>query len=172
MGGKVSVIIPAYNAANFLAETVKSILGQSYQDFELLIVDDGSKDNTASIAELFSKDPRVKLISQTNLGCSGAKNTGLMHITGDYVQYLDADDILSPDKLKDQVAAIDRSKTDLAVCRTAVFHREPGDTNIEIDTNKLFSTRNGIEFLLNLYGLREGRGMIQPNAFLMTRKLS
>lgn len=99
---KVSVIIPAYNAMNYLPETLKSVLRQSFADFEVLIIDDGSSDNLVQwVSELL--DPRVKLISQNNQGVSVARNTGITHAQGEFVAFLDADDLWEPTKLEKQV---------------------------------------------------------------------
>lgn len=98
----VSVLIPAYNAMEFLPKTVSSVLTQTYQDFELIIVNDGSTDNVESWAENLS-DRRVKLVSQPNKGLAGARNTGLESATGDYIAFIDADDIWLPTKLEKQV---------------------------------------------------------------------
>ena len=108
---KVSVIIPAYNAMRFLPQTVESVLQQTLRDFEVLIVDDGSKDDTAKWAAAHS-DPRVKLISRPNGGAAAARNTGIANAAGEYVAFLDADDLWRPTKLEKQVA---RMEADLNV---------------------------------------------------------
>lgn len=99
---KVSIVIPAYNAIAYLPETVESVLKQTFTNFELLIIDDGSSDQTVEWASQIT-DQRVKLISQKNQGLSGARNTGIAHAQGDYVALLDADDIWEPTKLEKQV---------------------------------------------------------------------
>lgn len=95
---KVSVIIPAYNQGHYLAAATQSVLNQTYSDVEVLIVDDGSTDETAQVAQQFT-DPRVRYIYQENRGLSGARNTGIRHATGDFVTYLDSDDLFLPEKL-------------------------------------------------------------------------
>jgi glycosyltransferase involved in cell wall biosynthesis len=102
---KVSVVIPAYNTASYLPEAIESVLQQTYQDFEILIVDDGSTDNTAEIA--LSYAPRVKLIKKENGGPAAARNTGMQHATGEFIAFLDSDDSWVPDKLAEQVALLD-----------------------------------------------------------------
>lgn len=93
----ISVVIPAYNAAAFLEETLASVLRQSYQYLECLVVDDGSMDATSSIARHASTaDDRVRLIRQDNKGVSSARNTGLAAATGQYVLFLDSDDLMTP----------------------------------------------------------------------------
>jgi glycosyltransferase involved in cell wall biosynthesis len=95
----VSVIIPAYNQGHYLGEAIQSVLSQTYQDFEVLVIDDGSTDNTAEIARSFS-DPRIQYIYQDNRGLSGARNTGIRHARGEYLTYLDSDDQFLPEKLE------------------------------------------------------------------------
>jgi glycosyltransferase involved in cell wall biosynthesis len=95
----VSVIIPAYNAAAFLAETIQSVLAQTYPHFELIVVNDGSTDDTLRIAESFLSDTRVRCISITNAGVSAARNAGFAQSKGSLVAFLDADDVWLPDNL-------------------------------------------------------------------------
>lgn len=101
----VSVIIPAYNQGHYLAKTIQSVLDQNYPHLEILVIDDGSTDNTAVVARGFS-DPRVRYIYQDNRGLSGARNTGVQHAHGQYLSYLDSDDLFLPEKLSLLVAAI------------------------------------------------------------------
>ena len=99
----VSVIIPAYNAARYLAETLASALGQTLADTEVIVVDDGSKDNTAQVAQSF---PAVRYVHQQNAGVSAARNTGAAHARGEFLAFLDSDDLWHPDKLRQQVEAL------------------------------------------------------------------
>jgi glycosyltransferase involved in cell wall biosynthesis len=103
---KVSVVIPAYNAMVYLPDTVESVLKQTFTDFEVLIIDDGSSDHIVSWASQLT-DPRVKLISQENQGVSVARNTGIAHAQGEYVAFLDADDLWEPTKLEKQVQCLE-----------------------------------------------------------------
>jgi len=99
---KVSVVIPAYNAMTYLSETVESVFQQTFTDFEVLIINDGSLDGIEEwVAQL--TDPRVKLISQPNQGVSVARNTGIAQARGEYIAFLDADDLWKPTKLEKQV---------------------------------------------------------------------
>ena len=96
---KISVIIPAYNAEKYLSETISSVQSQTYDDWELVIVNDGSKDNTATLAEgIAAQDLRVRVVHQKNAGLSGARNSGLAVASAEseYVLFLDADDVLEP----------------------------------------------------------------------------
>src|SRR6185503_2270670 len=95
---KVTVLMPAYNAGRYIAEAIRSVLQQSFADFELLIVNDGSTDDTAKIIDSF-KDQRIVQIYQPNKGIAAALNTGLSHARAPYVARFDADDICYPDRL-------------------------------------------------------------------------
>jgi glycosyltransferase involved in cell wall biosynthesis len=89
---KVSIIIPAYNAMTYLPETVDSVLKQTYNDFEVIVVNDSSTDETEQWVSQIA-DSRVKLISQENQGAAGARNNGIGHAQGEYIEFLDADDL-------------------------------------------------------------------------------
>jgi glycosyltransferase involved in cell wall biosynthesis len=104
----VSVIMPAYNAAAFVAESIESVLHQSYPAFELIVVDDGSSDDTAAIVERYTQaDARVQLIRCRNSGKpSIARNIGIERATGDYLSFLDSDDVWLPERLSRTVAAM------------------------------------------------------------------
>jgi glycosyltransferase involved in cell wall biosynthesis len=104
---KVTVVIPAYNAMAFLPETLDRVLQQTFTDFEVLIVNDGSTDEIASWFTTVNDD-RVRLISQANQGLSGARNTGIAEARGEYIAFLDADDLWAPTKLEQQVRCLDR----------------------------------------------------------------
>ncbi len=88
----VSIILPAYNAAPFIEEAVNSVLQQTHENWELLIIDDGSTDETSSIIKKYLGDTRVKYYSQVNRGVSAARNLGLVKAVGNYICFLDADD--------------------------------------------------------------------------------
>lgn len=112
MSPQVSIIIPCYNQAKFLPDAVGSVLGQVLQDMECIIVNDGSSDNTHEVAtELAAKDERIRYIEQENRGLSGARNRGLKESRGAWIQFLDADDILLPDKLQKQLEVLTHCRT-------------------------------------------------------------
>lgn len=106
----VSVIIPAYNAERWISDTIKSALSQTWQRKEIIIVNDGSTDNTLGIARQF-ESKSVKIITQMNSGANAARNKGLEFAQGDYIQWLDADDILAPDKISQQLKHINGDKS-------------------------------------------------------------
>ena len=98
----VSIITPAYNAEKYIKETIESVLGQTYKNWELIIVNDGSTDSTEEIIKSFD-DSRVVLLSQKNSGVSSARNLGMQSSKGKYITFLDADDVLPPESLKVRV---------------------------------------------------------------------
>lgn len=95
----ISVVIPAYNQSRYLAAAVQSVLDQTEQDFEIIIVDDGSTDQTRQVAASFD-DPRLRYIYQENAGLSAARNTGIRNSSGNYLTFLDSDDLFTPRKLE------------------------------------------------------------------------
>jgi glycosyltransferase involved in cell wall biosynthesis len=105
----VSVVLPVYNAENFVAAAIKSVLAQSFADFELILVDDGCTDRSMSVCVSFD-DPRIRIISQAHRGLAGARNTGFLHAEGRYVAFLDADDMWAPDKLALHVAHLEANE--------------------------------------------------------------
>jgi glycosyltransferase involved in cell wall biosynthesis len=105
---KVSVVLPVFNVERYVAASIQSVLAQTYADFELLVVDDGSTDSSLSLCQQFT-DPRVRIIRQENRGLAGARNTGIRHAQGEYIALLDSDDLFAPEKLQRHVEHLDRS---------------------------------------------------------------
>lgn len=101
----ISVIIPCYNYGHLLQECVQSVMTQTYTQWECIIVDDGSVDNSAEVARSIEQsDPRVRFIQQTNSGPAVARNLGVSHAKGEFIQFLDADDLLQPEKFEHQLS--------------------------------------------------------------------
>jgi len=90
------IILPVYNGEKFVAKAISSVLAQTYFDWELIIVNDGSRDNTASVLEKYTDNVRITVIHQENGGVSAARNKGIAHATGNYIAFLDADDVWEP----------------------------------------------------------------------------
>lgn len=100
MGPKLSIVIPVYNVENYLENCINSILNQSFKDFELILVNDGSTDNSLCICNKFKKlDERIKLFDKSNGGVSSARNVGLEHATGEWIYFVDADDTVCEELL-------------------------------------------------------------------------
>lgn len=131
---KVSVIIPAYNAMAYLPETLDSVLRQTFTDLEVLIINDGSSDHILEWAANIV-DPRVKLISQENQRLAAARNTGITHAKGEYIAFLDADDLWEPTKLEKQVRCLDDNPTvGLVHTWTLLIDREGNKTGKVVTT--------------------------------------
>src|SRR5438128_8633466 len=97
----VSILIPVYNAESFVADAIQSALDQTWPAKEIIAVDDGSTDRSAEVLKSFA--PRIKVIEQENRGASAARNRALREAQGEFIQYLDADDLLAPNKIKIQM---------------------------------------------------------------------
>ena len=120
----VSVIMPAYNAECFVEEAVRSVIGQTVLDWELLVLDDCSRDGTCAIVErLAEEDNRIRLIrNQQNMGVAKTRNRGMDLCKGQYVAFLDSDDVWHPDKLERQIALAQETGADLVYCSYAVVN--------------------------------------------------
>lgn len=121
----VSVIIPAYNAERTIQETVDSVLNQSCSNFELIIVNDGSTDNTLEMVQKI-KDPRIKILSFENSGPATSRNRGIDVARGEFISFLDADDLWTSDKLEEQVKSFDKHPEAGVVYSWAAFIDESG----------------------------------------------
>jgi len=106
---RVSVVIPTYNRAGFIVETIRSVLAQTFDDFEVIVVDDGSTDNTREVVESF-KNHRILYIYQTNAGVSAARNTGIKASSGTYIAFVDSDDVLLENALELSVTVLEKSQ--------------------------------------------------------------
>jgi GT2 family glycosyltransferase len=123
MKSLVSILIPAYNAENWIAETIRSAMAQTWPRTEIIVVDDGSRDGTAEAARRFA-GKNVCVVTKENQGAAATRNHALKLSQGDYIQWLDADDLLAPDKIERQLAAVrDAGDTrKLLSCPWAYFH--------------------------------------------------
>ncbi len=114
---KVSIIVPVYNVEACLSECVESLLAQTYGNLEIILIDDGSTDNSGSLCnELARKDKRIKVVHQANKGLSGARNTGLETSTGIYLAFVDSDDTVKPDFIRSLLKAAETSMSAIVVC--------------------------------------------------------
>lgn len=130
---KVSIIIPAYNRSFLIGETLNSILKQSYQDWECIVVDDHSTDDTVKrVLQYINKDPRIKLAyNERKKGAQGARNSGIAKSSGEFIVFLDSDDLLSTDCLSYRINfSVLNPGYDFYCFPTAVFKKIPYDTNL------------------------------------------
>lgn len=117
----VSVIIPTYNRAHLVGRAVRSVLAQTYQDFEVIVVDDGSVDNTQEMMKGFNEKGIIYIKHPSNKGVSAARNTGIKHAKGKYVAFQDSDDEWLPDKLEKQIRVFENAKPDTGLIYTGMW---------------------------------------------------
>lgn len=128
---EISIIVPVYNVASYLEECIASILSQTFTDWELILVDDGSTDNSADIAKRWrDKDTRIKLYRKANGGVSSARNFGLDHVTGKYIMFVDSDDICHP-QILEILHYFTGTDAELTMCHCIRFQTTPVDTTLE-----------------------------------------
>jgi glycosyltransferase involved in cell wall biosynthesis len=145
----VSILICAYNAEKTIAETLQSVLAQTWPHKEIIVVNDGSKDSTPEIIRQFKE---IKLISTENQGFSNAQNNAFRHAQGDYIQYLDSDDLLAPDKIERQLAALQKMSDPQVLASSPwayFYHRTKG---IRFVNNSLCQDLSPVEWLLRKMG--------------------
>lgn len=121
----ISIIVPCYNQAHFLDACLQSVMEQSYENWECIIVNDGSPDNTAEIAKIWTeKDIRFKYIYKENGGLSSARNVGITAAKGEFIQLLDSDDLLEKNKLQIQIDAfLNDSEIDISISGYRYFEK-------------------------------------------------
>ncbi|MBU1047346.1 MAG: glycosyltransferase [Candidatus Omnitrophica bacterium] len=119
----ISVIVPTYNRAHFLKEAIESVLAQTYKNLEIIIVDDGSTDNTSKLVEKFT-DKRIIYLHQDNKGVSVARNRGIQRAKGEYISFLDSDDIWLPQKLQKQLEVFKTSRFNPGVVYTGIQYMD------------------------------------------------
>ena len=147
----ISIIVPVYKVEKYLCECVNSILSQSYIDFELILVDDGSPDRCGEICEEYAmQDMRVRVIHQDNQGLSGARNSGIDAAIGDYITFVDSDDIVSPQYLAVLLQALVNTDADISVCHTLMF-ADGKAPKAESKPNIKENVLSGIETCVRLY---------------------
>src|SRR5437763_4626430 len=117
---KVSILMPAYNAERFVGAALQSALDQTWPDTEIIVVDDGSNDQTYAVAKCY-ESANVKILRQDNRGAAAARNAALRQAQGDFLQYLDADDLLSPDKIREQVLLLQQHPGHVSVSSAMYF---------------------------------------------------
>ena len=121
MKDKISIIAPVYNVENYIDRFIKSIIRQTYTNWELILIDDGSTDNSGTICDSYAaKDDRISVFHEKNSGVSTARNIGLSMSTGDYISFVDTDDWLEADMYQCLINSIDTYKSDVSVCD--VYH--------------------------------------------------
>ena len=163
----VSVIIPAYNAATLIAESINSILAQSWRRLEVLVIDDGSTDETATVVQRFF-DPRVRLIRQSNQGQCAALNHGIAEAQGDFIKFVDADDWINPGHLAAQMASIHGTENCISCCSWGYFQKEP-HLVVARDEHTGQNYKDPLEWLVD--SLSKDEGMMGGPRWLIPRAL-
>jgi glycosyltransferase involved in cell wall biosynthesis len=166
----VSIIIPVFNSLPYLAGTIESALRQTYPVKEIIIVDDGSTDGSFELARQYENE-QVQVVRQQNAGAAVARNTGLALATGDYIQFLDAGDLLDPYKIEAQVKALHGLQTKLAVCNYIQFS---DDAELRMpyypdQSSFIYSSDDPLDFLVNLWGGKGAYNFIQTNCWLVPK---
>lgn len=171
----VSIIIPVFNAEKHLDETITSAINQTWKNKEIIIIDDGSTDSSYDIAKNY-ESVNLKVLTQKNKGASAARNYGFNYSKGEFIQFLDADDLLSENKIEEQLTGLINYPSYFGVCDTVYF--KDGQNPLTIEPTITWysqSFNNNIDFLMNLYGGElvgpNLGGMIQPNCWLAPRKI-
>ena len=147
---KITVIVPVYNTENYIEKCINSITGQTYKELEIIVVNDGSTDNSLKILEkLQSKDNRIKIINQENKGVSAARNKGLDNATGEYIAFVDSDDYLDKNMYEKLVSYMEEANADLVSARAFIIDRanKPGEN----DYNNYIDTFTSQEQILKAY---------------------
>lgn len=139
MNGVISVIIPVYNVADYLPDCMESILTQDYRKLEIIVIDDGSTDESGKICDEYAqKDRRIKVIHQPNCGAAAAKNAGLQVATGEYLSFVDSDDFLEPGAYSHMVQILFKNGADVVQCSYRdVFKNHSAEHLLSKETDEL-----------------------------------
>jgi glycosyltransferase involved in cell wall biosynthesis len=172
MNSCVSILVPAYNSERWIGDALRSALHQTWAAIEIIVVDDGSTDNTLTIAKRF-ECTRVKVIHQDNRGVEAARNRAVLEAQGDFLQYLDADDLLSPDKIEAQVRLLQSQSPGLLAVSSAYYFQdgEDPDSGVEALSTRL-ETDDPVHWLTELYGPDGYCGMVPIGAWLTPRNIA
>jgi glycosyltransferase involved in cell wall biosynthesis len=164
----VSILIPAYNSEEWIADTLRSAIAQTWDRKEIIVVDDGSRDQTLAVARQFESDS-VRVFTQENQGASAARNKAFSLCQGDYIQWLDNDDLLAPDKIERQIQALSfwKSKRTLFSSRWGSFMFRP--RRAKFVPTALWCDLSPTEFLLRKMGQDL---FMQTSVWLVSRELS
>lgn len=147
---RLSVIVPIYDAERFIHKCIESILAQSFEDFELILVNDGSTDSCGTICDEYaSKDKHVKVIHQTNQGVSVARNNGIKYATGTLVGFVDADDYIAPDMFEGMVDFLEVNDLDVVCADCYVVKNDKAKFKPRYDKNAIWHQGNAIVEILN-----------------------
>lgn len=152
----ISVIVPVYNVEKYIHRCVDSILSQTFQDFELILVDDGSLDNCGAICDKYAaKDSRIRVIHKENGGLSSARNAGIDAARGDYLFFMDSDDVIHPDCLRILMECISQTGAEIALGEFARFEGEMPSADSYAVWDEDFTCKSNLETLQGFFDGRE-----------------
>lgn len=169
----VSIIIPVYNSAKIIERALSDILLQTYPNLEIIVVDDGSSDNSFELAKQYEGINFI-VCRQPNGGAAKARNKGVSLANGKYIQFLDIDDFLSKDKIAKQVYELEKNNGYVAVCNYIEFLNDKIPETLAVPDGQdkfIFSTSDPVAFLINLYGGNGQPNFIQTNSWLVPKTL-
>jgi glycosyltransferase involved in cell wall biosynthesis len=167
MDPHISIIVPAYNAEAYISDAINSALNQTFSDIEVIVVNDGSTDNTLEIIRNID-DSRIHLVEADHQGASAARNIGLKEATGEYIQFLDSDDILSPDKIETQLKVLLHTNDTKTIASCAWLKFENNLDEAALRPEEVWTVEDPVEWLICSLS---GGGMMQPGAWLAHRHL-
>lgn len=150
----ISIIVPVYKAEKYLCECIDSILSQTYENFELILVDDGSPDNSGKICDEYAeKDKRIKVIHKENGGVSSARNMGLDNANGEYITFIDSDDVVDKQYLELMYNKLVETHSDICFCKMESFVETIND-KVKNDSFEIFdvSDNNKNKFIIDFFG--------------------
>src|SRR3989441_6122022 len=164
----VSILIPAFNAQEWIADTLKAAIGQTWQRKEIIVVDDGSTDHTLAIARQFASE-RVSIVTQDNQGAAAARNKAFSLSHGDYIQWLDADDLLAPDKIAKQMETVGQGRSKRTLLSSAWGWFMYRSDRADFAPNGLWCDLSPVEWLLRKMGQNLH---MQTATWLVSRELT
>lgn len=168
---KVSILIPACNAERFVGAALQSALDQTWPDTEIIVVDDGSRDDTFAVAKRYESE-KLKVLRQENQGAAAARNTALRQAQGDFLQYIDADDLLSPDKIQEQVLLLQQHPACLSVSSAMYFYDGEDPKAGLLERSGAVDSDDPVEFLAQLLGSEGPTRTIPYGAWLTPRAVA
>jgi len=163
----VSIIIPVFNAEKYLSEAIESIISQSYNNWEIIIVDDGSNDNSLQIASGYESE-NIKIFSQKNRGASAARNYGLTKSKGTFIKFFDADDIINSKMLESQIKIGRNNPKKIVSSKWGRFYNDDIET-FQLNPEECWQKMPPIEWICT--GWRYAQSMTQPGIFLIPKEI-
>lgn len=164
----VSIIIPVYNSENYFENTIDAVLNQTYSALEIILVNDGSTDNSLNLIKRYKNNCKVKIIDQPNKGAAAARNTGYKNSTGTYIKFLDADDIINPEMIDEQVKLAIENPNDLISSKWGRFYNNDLNT-FKLSPEECWQSLPSIDWLCSSWKYTNSTTV--PGIFLIPRKI-